>query len=205
MAKPHFIIVTLPTQGHLNPCFQLAKRLIQMDVQVTFVISVHAERRISRNDFQTPDGFKFTTYSDGYDEGRKPGNDLNHFFSVTRSNSSQRLREIIATSSEEGCPVTCLIYNFLLPWAAKVARDCHVCSSVLWIQPAMVLDIYHYYFNGYKDVIMENYKDPSWSIELPGLPLLHACDLRTLYFHPSRYSTSSRELPYYHPLHYSEP
>ncbi|KAF7151643.1 hypothetical protein RHSIM_Rhsim02G0066600 [Rhododendron simsii] len=164
-----------------------------MHVQVTFVISIRGQRQISRNNFQTPDGFKFATYSDGCDEGSKPGYDMNHFFSVTRSNSSQRQREIIATSSEEGCPVTCLIYNFFLPWAAKVARDCHICSSVLCIQPAVVLDIYHYYFNGYKDVIMENYKDLSWSIELPGLPLLHACDLPSLLF-PSSNSASTLAL-----------
>ncbi|XP_058200915.1 crocetin glucosyltransferase, chloroplastic-like [Rhododendron vialii] len=199
MVKPHFIIVTLPAQGHLNPCLQLAKRLIRMDVQVTFVISIHAQRQISRNNFQTPDGFKFATYSDGYDEGRKSGYDMNHFFSVTRSNSSQRLRDIIATSSEEGCPVTCLVYNLLFPWAAKVARDCHICSSVLWIQPAMVLDIYHYYFNGYKDVIMENYKDPSWSIEFPGLPLLHACDLPSLLF-PSTPNGYHSALPLFEEL-----
>jgi len=168
-------------QGHLNPCLQLAKRLIRMGVQVTIVVSVHGERQISKN-FQTPDGLKFATYSDGYDEGLKPGGDWNRFFAETRSNSSQRLREIITTSREEGCPITCLVYNLFFPWLGKVARDCHVRSSVLWIQPATVLHIYYYYFNGYEEVITQKYKDPSWCIELPGLPRLHGRDLPSLLF-----------------------
>jgi anthocyanidin 3-O-glucoside 5-O-glucosyltransferase len=181
MVIHHFIIMTFAAQGHLNPCLQLAKRLIQLGVQVTFVVSVHGERQISRN-FQTHDGLKFATYSDGNDEGIKPGDDLHRFFSETRTNSSKRLREIIATSREEGCPVTCLAYNFLFPWAAKVARDCHVPSSVLWIQPATVLDIYYHFFSGYEEVITQNYKDPAWSIELPGLPLFHGRDLPSVLF-----------------------
>ncbi|KAH7857936.1 hypothetical protein Vadar_018091 [Vaccinium darrowii] len=181
MVNHHFIIMTLAAQGHLNPCLQLAKRLIQLGVQVTFVVSVYGERRISRN-FQTHDGLKFATYSDGYDEGIKPGDDFNRFFSESRTNSSKRLREIITTSREEGCPVTCLAYNLLFPWAAKVARDCHVPSSVLWIQPATVLDIYYYFFSGYEEVITQNYKDPAWSIELPGLPLFHGRDLPSMLF-----------------------
>ncbi|KAI8566836.1 hypothetical protein RHMOL_Rhmol02G0073500 [Rhododendron molle] len=200
MVNCHFLITTFAAQGHLNPCLQLAKRLIQMGVQVTFVVSVHGERRISRNGFQTPDGLKFATYSDGYDdEGIKPGDDLNRFFSETRSNSSQRLREIIVTSSVEGCPITCLVYNPLFPWAAKVARDCRVRSSVLWIQPATVLDIYYYYFHGYEEVIMQTYKDPLRSIELPGLPLLNGRDLPSLLF-PSTNGPFNSILPLFEEL-----
>ncbi|XP_058200922.1 crocetin glucosyltransferase, chloroplastic-like [Rhododendron vialii] len=179
MAHHHFLLVSYPAQGHINPSLQFAKHLVQRGMQVTFVTSVSAQRRISTNSIEIPDGLKFAPYSDVHDGGRKSGDDQSNFFSETRGNSSERLRDIIATSAEEGCPVSCLVYSFLFPWAAKVACDCRVPSSLLWIQPAAVLGIYYYYFNGYKEAIAESSDDPSWSVELPGLPPLHARDLPT--------------------------
>ncbi|KAH7856449.1 hypothetical protein Vadar_001545 [Vaccinium darrowii] len=191
MVHRHFLLVTFPAQGHINPCLQLAKRLVRIGVHVTFVTSVSAQRSISRNT-GTLDGLKFAdAFSDGYDEGLKFGGDISHFFSEIRSNGSQRLKEIIAASCEEGCPVTCLVYNPMLPWAAKVARECHVRSSVLWIQPAAVLDIMYYYFNGFEDVMLKNYNDPSWSIKLPGLPLLSGRDLPFAMFTSTSNGTNS--------------
>ncbi|KAI8004454.1 hypothetical protein LOK49_LG08G02234 [Camellia lanceoleosa] len=97
--------------------------------------------------------------------------------SETRNNSSPILREIIAASAAEGNPITCLVYTLLLPWAAEVARDCHIPSALLWIQPATVLDIYYYSFNGHGEEITKICKDPSCSIELPGLPSMTSHDL----------------------------
>ncbi|XP_058200920.1 crocetin glucosyltransferase, chloroplastic-like [Rhododendron vialii] len=190
MVHRHFLLLTFPAQGHINPCLQLGKRLVRVGVHVTFVTSVSAQRSISRNN-GTLDGLKFANaFSDGYDEGFKFEDDMSHFFSEIRSNGSQRLREIIATSREEGYPVSCLVYNLVLPWAAKVARDCHVPSALLWIQPAAVLNIYYYFFNGYEDVMLKNSNDPSWSIKLPGLPLLNGRDLPFAMF-PSNLDSSS--------------
>ncbi|CAK9133719.1 unnamed protein product [Ilex paraguariensis] len=50
-------------------------------------------------------------------------------------------------------------------------------AALLWIQPATVLDIYYYYFHGFFDINVENCKNPSWPIELPGLPLVKTHDL----------------------------
>ncbi|KAH7858530.1 hypothetical protein Vadar_025027 [Vaccinium darrowii] len=188
MVHHHFLLVSFPAQGHINPCLQFAKQLIRLGVQVTFVTTVSVHRRISRNT-ETFDGMKLAAYSDGYDAGLKSGDDRKHFYAETRKNCSQRIRDIVATSREESCPVTCLVYNLLLPWAATVARDCQVPSSLLWIQPAAVFDIYYYYFNGYEEVIAENYNDPSWSIELSGLPLLHASDLPS-FMAPTAYNAT---------------
>ncbi|KAF7150621.1 hypothetical protein RHSIM_Rhsim02G0066900 [Rhododendron simsii] len=191
MVHRHFLLLTFPAQGHINPCLQLGKHLVRVGVHVTFVTSVSAQRSISRNN-GTLDGLKFANaFSDGYDEGFKFGDDMSHFFSEIRSNGSQRLREIIATSREEGYPVTCLVYNLVLPWAAKVARDCHVPSALLWIQPAAVLDIYYYFFNGYEDVMLKNSNDPSWFIKLPGLPQLNGRDLPIAIFPSTPNSSSS--------------
>ncbi|KAI8010913.1 hypothetical protein LOK49_LG06G02304 [Camellia lanceoleosa] len=174
MVHGHILLLTFPAQGHINPCLQFAKRLLSMGVHVTFTTSLSAQRRMTAD---TPEGLKFVTFSDGYDDGFKPGDDSQHFFSQMKKNSSQIIRDIISTSSDEGHPVTCLVYTFLHPWAAAVARDCHVPFTLLWIQPAAVLDIYYYYYKGYEEDIVKNHNDPSWSLELPGLPRLYSHDL----------------------------
>ncbi|KAG9160309.1 hypothetical protein Leryth_024247 [Lithospermum erythrorhizon] len=75
-----------------------------------------------------------------------------------------------------------IVYTLLLPWAVEVARECHVSSALLWIQPASILDIYYFYYNGYEDEISKNVSDPNWSIQLPGgLPLLSSNDLPSFF------------------------
>ncbi|KAL3619937.1 hypothetical protein CASFOL_034849 [Castilleja foliolosa] len=73
--------------------------------------------------------------------------------------------------SNQGRPVTCLVYTLLLPWASEVAREHHIPCAFLWIQPATVLSIYYYYFNGYADKIMAISSKNNDEIRLPGIPL----------------------------------
>ncbi|CAK9133716.1 unnamed protein product [Ilex paraguariensis] len=177
MVHCHILLVTLPAQGHVNPSLQLAKRLIQMDVEVTFATSLSAHRRMTKTT-RPLKGFNFAAFSDGNDDGLpRSDTDPNQYMSKIRNRGSQFLKEIIKASANEGRPITCLVYSLLLPWAAEVAREFHIPAALLWIQPATVLDIYYYYFHGFFDINVENCKDPSWSIELPGLPLVKSHDL----------------------------
>nr|DAD33981.1 TPA_asm: hypothetical protein HUJ06_004621 [Nelumbo nucifera] len=160
MSPPHFLVVTFPAQGHINPSLQFAKRLIGIGAQVTFATSVSAHRRMLNA--CNPDGLTFAPFSDGHDDDA--------------SNPSAASN----TSSREGCPVTCLVYTLLLPWAADVARNLDVPSALLWIHSsATVFDIYYYNFTGYGDLICNtnNKNDSSYTIELPGLPPLTSRDL----------------------------
>ncbi|KAL4642845.1 hypothetical protein ACB092_02G049400 [Castanea dentata] len=91
-----------------------------------------------------PNGLSFSTFSDGYDDG------------VLKHNGSKALTDLIVSTANKQC----IVYTMLLPWVAD---------------PAMVLDIYYYYYNGFVDVIGNNSDDrPSYSIQLPSLPLLLA-------------------------------
>ncbi|XP_059650960.1 crocetin glucosyltransferase, chloroplastic-like [Cornus florida] len=194
MVHRRILLVTFPAQGHINPSLQFAKRLIRIGVEVTFATSVFAHRRITKAGDPIPQGLSFAAFSDGFDDGFKVGDDHRHLVSEMRSRGSQTLKEIIAASIDEGRPITSLVYSLLLPWAARVARDMHIPSALLWIQPATVLDIYYYYFNGYADAIKDNCNDPSWSIKLPGLPSLTSDDLPSFLL-PSSSATYSFALP----------
>ncbi|KAJ6390131.1 hypothetical protein OIU77_024363 [Salix suchowensis] len=92
MVQPHFLLVTYPAQGHINPSLQLAKGLTRIGVLVTLVTSLSAGRRMSKTSF--PDGLSFVTYSDGYDDGLEPGGDLERLASELKRRGSQTLNEL---------------------------------------------------------------------------------------------------------------
>ncbi|XP_024988169.1 crocetin glucosyltransferase, chloroplastic-like [Cynara cardunculus var. scolymus] len=173
--QPHFLLLTFPAQGHINPALQFAKRLLRLGVKVTLSTCVSAYRRMSKAG-QIPEFLNFAVFSDGFDDGYSVG-DTTFYMNQLKTLGSQSLKETILSCAADGTPVTCLAYTLLLPWAAGVACGLNVPSALLWIQPASVFRIYYYYFNGYDKLIGEDCNEPSWSIKLPGLPLLKSCDL----------------------------
>ncbi|GLT97721.1 hypothetical protein SLE2022_152700 [Rubroshorea leprosula] len=182
MEKPHILLVTFPSQGHINSSLQFAKRLIRIGVKVTFVTAISAFGRM--NTTTPPDGLSFAAISDGYDEGFKLAGDMNHFMSEVRRCGSQTLRELIAASISQGTRFTRVVYTIFIPWVAVVAREFDIPQTFLWNQPAAIFNIYYTYFNGYGDVIRNSFSDPSIVVELPGLPPLASHDLPS-FFNPS--------------------
>ncbi|KAL0340558.1 UNVERIFIED_CONTAM: UDP-glycosyltransferase 75C1 [Sesamum radiatum] len=173
MGRRHVLLVTFPAQGHINPSLQFAKRLIDMGIEVTFATSVYARRRMEKTAARDlPKGLSFAAFSDGYDDGFTMSDDPNKYMTEIRSRGAKTLKDTALSAAEQGRPVTCLIYTLLLPWASEVAREVNIPSALLWIQPATVLDIYYYYFNGFADEIIASSNDPSWKLQLPGLPIL---------------------------------
>ncbi|KAH6816255.1 hypothetical protein C2S51_021075 [Perilla frutescens var. frutescens] len=180
MDRRHVLLVTFPAQGHINPTLQFAKRLINMGIDVTFATSISARRRMAKTaTTNLAKGLTFVAFSDGYDDGyRLDQDDANNYMIQLRSLGTKALKETIRAASDDGRPITCLVYTLLLPWVPEVARDLHIPSALLWIQPATVLSIYYHYFNGFQDEITTNSNDdPSWNVQIPGAPLLSKRDL----------------------------
>ncbi|XP_043719824.1 phloretin 4'-O-glucosyltransferase-like [Telopea speciosissima] len=181
----HFLLVTFPAQGHINPSLQFAKRLITIGVQVTFTTSISAYRRIMSNTSTFPHSLTFAPFSDGYDEGFKPNDDVDQFMSELQHRGSKALTDLILNLADKASPVTCIIYTTLLPWAGNVAFKLNIPSALLWIQPATVLNIYYYYYNGYGDLLSNETDHP---IELPGLPVLTYRDLPSFFLPSNPYA-----------------
>ncbi|XP_058202671.1 phloretin 4'-O-glucosyltransferase-like [Rhododendron vialii] len=89
-------------------------------------------------------------------------------------------KELIKSEAERGRPFVHVVYTSFLPWAGQVARALNVPSTFFWIQPATILDVYFYYFNGYRDAIRSNTNNPTSAVDLPGLPLLTGNDLPSI-------------------------
>ncbi|XP_038875494.1 phloretin 4'-O-glucosyltransferase-like [Benincasa hispida] len=176
------LLVTFCVQGHINPSLQFAKRLTRHRLHVTFFTSLSVYRRMSQ--IPSLPNLSFASFSDGYDDGFKPGNDPKHFFSEMERLGSDAMKEMITTNAEQGQPFTCVVYSLILPWAAAVARSLHLPSYPLWIQPATVFALYYYYFNGYQQTFHTIFNDTSKTIQLPELPLFTGHDVPS-FFHSS--------------------
>ncbi|XP_028094405.1 crocetin glucosyltransferase, chloroplastic-like [Camellia sinensis] len=179
MVHTHIVLISAPFQGVINSVIQFAKNLKRMGVKVTILSSVSAQNRMAKASSSTPNGLTFVSFSDGYDDGVKLSDNLEHFRSENKLRGSKALSELIKARSEEGFPVTGVVYPMLLPWAAEVAREFNLPSAPLWIQPATIFTLYYHYFNGYGDLVKKICNDPSCAIELPGLGKLTSRDVPT--------------------------
>ncbi|KAJ4968615.1 hypothetical protein NE237_015316 [Protea cynaroides] len=129
-----------------------------------------------------PNDLSVAPFCDDFDYF-KIDDDIEHFLSELKHHGSQTLTDLVLDLANKASPVTCIVYTLLLPWVADLARKLFVPCCLLWIQPATVLDIYYYYFNGYAD-LMANRTNPSYSVELLGLPFLTCRDIPS-FFRPS--------------------
>ncbi|KAM7486184.1 hypothetical protein LguiA_002193 [Lonicera macranthoides] len=178
MAGARVLLVTFPGQGHINPSLQFAKRLIKMGVEVTFSTSQSAINRITKAKTDpTPQGLTLSPFFESYENGLQPGVDLEQYMSEVDNNGSEHIAKLITTAATEGKPFAQLVYTTLIPWAGRVAHRLCMPCTLLWIQPALIFDIYYYYFNGYGGVMSTSDNDPSSSIQLPGLPPITSHDL----------------------------
>ncbi|XP_072999712.1 UDP-glycosyltransferase 75C1-like [Typha latifolia] len=178
----HFLVVTYPFQGHINPALHLAKRIAGVTGgPVTFSTTHAAHRRMSPSSFQTHDGLlSYLPFSDGCDDtggftGELSG--YSKYMSQLKEIGSRTLSQVVSNLTAQGRPVTCIIYTLLVPWAAEVAREHGIPSTHYWIQPASVFAIYYYYFHGYDELVLSHRDEPLFPVKFPGLPPLLIQDI----------------------------
>ncbi|KAF8014149.1 hypothetical protein BT93_H0095 [Corymbia citriodora subsp. variegata] len=113
MVPPHFLLIALPNRGALNPALQLAEHLARIGSHVTFLTTVFAHRCMV--DPVCIEGLTFTTFSDGYDDGRKPGDDTERFQAEMKRRGSEALRGLIDSSSRQSLKSTSALHT-MIPW-----------------------------------------------------------------------------------------
>ncbi|KAK6283111.1 PREDICTED: crocetin glucosyltransferase, chloroplastic [Theobroma cacao] len=165
---PHFLLVTLPGQGHLNPTLQLAKRLIQAGARVTFATTTSGQRKIKS--FPSLEGLAYAFFSDGFDDGTSPSDKQEDIMSKLEHIGSQTLTNLLLSLSGEGHPVSFLIYSLLLSWVADVARDLSIPSALLCNHSGAAFAIYHHYLNSQTGAYDSKINCPPSFINFEGLP-----------------------------------
>lgn len=169
-SSSHFLVVSFPSQGHINPAIIFAKRLLRTGSRVTFATSRAALRQMHKSEETPHGGLSYAAFSDGFDDGFDIGaHDIQQFMDEIKRRGPETLGELIENYLRDGRKFMHVFYTTLIPWVADVASSFQLRSTLIWAQPATVLDIYYYYFNGYRDVIGKASTDPSSPILLPGL------------------------------------
>nr|XP_043634731.1 UDP-glycosyltransferase 75C1-like [Erigeron canadensis] len=173
--RKKFLIVAYAGLGHINPGLRFANRILKMGVDVTFCTSLSVVKRIDKE--TVPHGLTFVSFSDGHDNGRQPTTSQLEYMSDFETKGTYAVAETISSAKNAGQPFDLLVYTTVLSWAARVANAHGVKSALLWCQSATMLDIYYYYCNGYQNLISSNNDNPTFPINLPGLPPLTIADL----------------------------
>ncbi|KAJ9541465.1 hypothetical protein OSB04_027971 [Centaurea solstitialis] len=176
------LIVAYSGHGHIIPSLRFAKRLLKMGVHVTYSTSLSVVRRMEKE--TTPPGLTFAPFSDGHDDGQQPNTTFQQFFTDFTTNGAAAVAKLIGSATAAGQPFDHVVYTTILPWVARVAAAHGIKSTLLWCQSTTIMDIYFYYFNGYQSLISGNNTNPTFPVNLPGLPSLTIADLPS-FFSPS--------------------
>lgn len=187
--KPHhFLIISLPAQGHLNPTLQLTKNFIRAGARVTFATTIHGKTQLKN--LPNLDGLSYLFFSDGRDDEKSRKNvDFFAHMESLRTTGIPEVTRLIQTLADQGRSVTMVIYGILLPWVAVIARELNIPSAFLAVQSATVYAIYqqHFHCQSHGGEITENIVDPSFSIKIPDLPVFLSRDLPSILLPNSRY------------------
>ncbi|KAJ6676725.1 GLUCOSYL/GLUCURONOSYL TRANSFERASES [Salix viminalis] len=122
--KSHVIVLTYPAQGHINPLLQFAKRLASKGLKATLATTYYTV-----NSIDSP-MVGVEPISDGFDEGGfKQASSLDAYLDSFKTVGSRTLTELIFKFKDSGSPVSCIVYDSMLPWALDVARDLGVYAA----------------------------------------------------------------------------
>ncbi|KAL7209405.1 hypothetical protein ACSBR1_031025 [Camellia fascicularis] len=105
------LMVTFPSQGHINLSLQFAKRLIKMGIEVTLLTVFSVLNCMSKT---TPNPQSLTTvgFSDGYNNGWTDRDDIEHFMSELKRCGSEAVRALITSSFYKGEPFSRAVRAF---------------------------------------------------------------------------------------------
>ncbi|XP_019180110.1 PREDICTED: crocetin glucosyltransferase, chloroplastic-like isoform X2 [Ipomoea nil] len=169
MKDCNVLLVMYPAQGQINPCLQFAKRLVELGVKLTFLTSLSVVNRMPEP--PSIHGVDFATFSDGWDAGFK-GSDEEYlqFNASLRAKGSKAIEDLLTAKLQQGSPISRVIYTTFMPWVGILAGKLRVPSTVLWIQPAAIFDIfYHFFTGGYEESFRGLTGNDNGVVELPGL------------------------------------
>ncbi|KAK8506008.1 hypothetical protein V6N13_002657 [Hibiscus sabdariffa] len=168
---PHVLILPYPSQGHINPILQFAKRLLSKGVKPALVTTVF----LSNSSFSdlSSSSIDLHTISDGFDEGgydQAGSSDayLPTFWSVGPKSFAALIKKL----GETGHPVDALVYDGFMPWALDVAKQFGIPSAAFFTQSCAVNSVYYHVCKGHLQLPL-----PETPVSLPGLPTLEVSEL----------------------------
>ncbi|XVE85004.1 hypothetical protein DITRI_Ditri17bG0057600 [Diplodiscus trichospermus] len=177
--KGHVVVVPYPSQGHINPLLQFAKRLASKGVKATLATTHYTVNSICAAHIGVE------PISDGFDEGgfSQAGN-VDFFLKSFRDNGSRTLSQLIEKFRNSSTPVNCIVYDSFLPWALDVAKQHGIYGAAFFTNSATVCSIFAHIHHGLLPLPLTPESTP---LILPGLPPMNFRDLPTFLRFPDSY------------------
>ncbi|KDO38316.1 hypothetical protein CISIN_1g027763mg [Citrus sinensis] len=120
--RAHVLIVPYPSQGHINPTFQFAKRLASKGLKITLAITNFIYK--TKKPPQPSDSVQIDTISDGYDDGGfSEAESIDAYLQNMEVAGLKTLAELITKYKSSSNPIDCVVYDAFLYWALDVAKD----------------------------------------------------------------------------------
>ncbi|CAL9756499.1 unnamed protein product [Musa acuminata subsp. burmannicoides] len=145
----HVLVLPFPSQGHISPMFQFAKRLAAKGPKTTLVTT-----HFILNSFPSQtDSVRLAPISDGHDRGGFPSAASLEAYLLTLADVGARsLSKLIDQHAASGCPFTCMVYDTVVQWAVEVAKMHGLATAAFSTQSCAVSAIYYYVNQGMLDV-----------------------------------------------------
>lgn len=166
--RAHCLILPFPIQGHINPMIQFSKRLADKGIRITLA----ATKNLLKTTQEFSGSISVETISDGFDEGRTAGGNLEAYLNRFQQVGTETLAELLEKLRNSGCPVDCVIYDPFLPWGLVVAKKFGLFGAPFFTQSCSVNIIYYNIHKGQLKVPLSDEE-----ILVPGLPPLEISDM----------------------------
>nr|AYA22042.1 UFGT15 [Fagopyrum tataricum] len=137
---PHVVVVPYPSQGHINPLLQFAKRLSSLGLKTTLASTTTTATTL-------PAGISVEIIADNLGSSPVVGQESD-FLSSLKSNGSETLARLIERHARTDSPVCCVVYDAFLPWALDVARAHGVRGAAFFTNSAIVSALFRLVHGG---------------------------------------------------------
>ncbi|CAB4264447.1 unnamed protein product [Prunus armeniaca] len=177
--RGHVVVLPYPSQGHINPLLQFAKRLASKGVKATLATTSYTVNSIC-----VPN-VGIEPISDGFDQaGFAQAADEDTFLQSFKTNGSRTLSQVLDKYQNSDFPVNCVVYDSFLPWALDVAKKRRIYGASFFTNSATVCSIFYRIHHG---LLSLPCKLEDMPLLVPGLPPLNFPDLPTFLKKPDRY------------------
>uniref|UniRef100_A0A0D9VXQ6 Glycosyltransferase n=1 Tax=Leersia perrieri TaxID=77586 RepID=A0A0D9VXQ6_9ORYZ len=149
MAPAHVLVVPYPSQGHMNPMVQFARKLASKDgVAGTVVTTRFIARTTAGGRLDAGPGVRVEAISDGHDEGGvESAASLEAYLATLDAAGAASLAALVAAEASASS-FTCVVYDTFAPWAGRVAREAGLPAVAFSTQSCAVSAVYHYVHEG---------------------------------------------------------
>ncbi|KAJ1290437.1 hypothetical protein BS78_02G243100 [Paspalum vaginatum] len=162
----HVLLLPYPSQGHVHPMLQFAKRLALHGLRPTLAVTRFILATCAP-DAAACAAVRLAAVSDGFDRGGfGECGDVAAYLSRLEAAGSATLADLLRDEAARGRPVRALVYDAFLPWAQRVARGHGAAAAAFFTQPCAVNVTYGHVWRRRVGVPVDG------TVRLPGLPEL---------------------------------